>query len=82
MKIADFWMLRRVALVNSNRKQHSILRLLITANVISISPILVTLMMEALCSFATLILPRATRRNIPENGILSCPQLSIIICIL
>jgi hypothetical protein len=26
------------------------------------------LMMEALCSFETLVLLRATRRNIPENG--------------
>jgi hypothetical protein len=50
--------------------QRSARQLLVTANVVPSSPILVTLMTEAPSSSKTSVVTRAKRRNISEDGIL------------
>jgi hypothetical protein len=75
-------MLRRVALVRTEVSEecntyiirvivflNSMHQLLVMANVVSSSLILVILMIEALCSSEMLVLIRATWHNIPEDDI-------------
>jgi hypothetical protein len=89
--MASSGMLRRVALVRTDVSEElsasiirvtrigellrSVRRLLVTANVVPSSPILVTLMMEALSPSETSVLTTATRRNITEDAILHCREL-------
>jgi hypothetical protein len=61
--------------VSSNRSKvflRSVLRLLVTANVLS-SPVLVSLIIEAIRSSETSVLTGVRRRNNPEDGILFIP---------
>jgi hypothetical protein len=77
-RMASSGMLRRVTLSRTDVSEvharlvflRSVRRLLVTASVVSSSPLLVTLMKEALSSSETSVLTRATRRNIPEDIVL------------
>jgi hypothetical protein len=83
--MVSYGMLHRVALVRTDVSEEpsasfisvtrigdlrTVRRLLVAASVVPSSPILVTLMKEALGSSETSVLTRATRCNIPEDTIL------------
>jgi hypothetical protein len=61
-------------------KLRSVLRLLVTANIVPSSPILIKLMTEETRSSETSVLKSATRRNIPEDVILKVSELSVGAC--
>jgi hypothetical protein len=86
--MASSGMLRRVALVRTDVSEElsasfirvtrigELLRLLDAASVVHSSPILVTLMKEALSSSDKSVLTRSARRNIPEDAVL--PKMFIV----
>jgi hypothetical protein len=49
---------------------HNTLRFIVTANVVHTSPIVITMMMEAVSSSERTVFIRVPQRNIPEDGIL------------
>jgi hypothetical protein len=61
-----------------SEQQCSLRRLLVTANVVPSSSVIVTLKMKALHSSETSVLTRSTRRNVPEEsvlGVMNCLRL-------
>jgi hypothetical protein len=88
-RLVSSGMSRRVALVKTDVSEElcasfirmtkigKLVTMLVTASVVPSSPILVTLMKEALGSSETSVLTRTTRRNIPEDTILHLNYISL-----
>jgi hypothetical protein len=73
IRVARIGELETTLVLTSNRSAlriYTVLRLLVNANVVSSSQIIVTLMMEAIRPSETSVMRRATLCNIPVDGIL------------
>jgi hypothetical protein len=70
IRVTRIGVLGTSAVSSNQRNLRSMLRLLVTADVVRSSTNHFTLMMEALRSSETALIGRETRRNIPEEDIL------------
>jgi hypothetical protein len=82
MRVTKIGKLETLAVTSNRHTLQSVSQLLVTSNIFPSSPILVTLMMEALSSSEMSFLTRGTQRNIPEDAILEESSLHLegVIC--
>jgi hypothetical protein len=78
MKNGFFWDVTLCGSRKNRRFGGTYRRLIVTASVVPISQILLTLMKEALSSSETSVLTRSTRCTIPNDAVLQCPLLFVV----
>jgi hypothetical protein len=68
-------------LLGKSGENHNVIRLLDAANIVPSSPILLSLIKEAINSSETSVITRAARRHIPEDGTLHSHSREHLCCI-